>query len=171
MLAVLNDRTADGRDISWVWDADFELLAGRVRARDLRGHARRRAGAAAEVRRRAGRAAARRARAAALRSTRRWPAPADGRLFALPTYTALLELREELAAAGTWRSSGSSETARQPMSVIWHDLECGGYREDLPLWRALADRAGGPVLDVGAGTGRVALDLARAGHEVDRARP
>ena len=27
----LNDRTADGRDISWVWDADFEVLAGRVR--------------------------------------------------------------------------------------------------------------------------------------------
>src|SRR5947209_12583600 len=30
LLAVLNDRIADGRDISWVWDADFELLAGRV---------------------------------------------------------------------------------------------------------------------------------------------
>src|SRR6202012_1408004 len=30
LLAVLNDRTADGRDISWVWDADFEMLAGRV---------------------------------------------------------------------------------------------------------------------------------------------
>jgi len=27
----LNDRTADGRDVSWVWDADFELLAGAVR--------------------------------------------------------------------------------------------------------------------------------------------
>ncbi len=31
LLAVLNDNIADGRDISWVWDADFELLAGRVR--------------------------------------------------------------------------------------------------------------------------------------------
>jgi SAM-dependent methyltransferase len=50
--------------------------------------------------------------------------------------------------------------------VIWHDLECGSYHEDLPLWRALAARHGGPVLDVGAGTGRVTLDLARAGHEV-----
>jgi SAM-dependent methyltransferase len=50
--------------------------------------------------------------------------------------------------------------------VIWHDLECGSYHEDLPLWRALAARYGGPVLDVGAGTGRVALELARAGHEV-----
>jgi SAM-dependent methyltransferase len=50
--------------------------------------------------------------------------------------------------------------------VIWHDLECGSYRADLPLWRELAERCGGPVLDIGAGTGRVALDLARAGHRV-----
>lgn len=50
--------------------------------------------------------------------------------------------------------------------VLWHDLECGGYTEDLGLWRALAADAGGPVLDVGAGTGRVALDLAACGHEV-----
>jgi SAM-dependent methyltransferase len=50
--------------------------------------------------------------------------------------------------------------------VLWHDLECGGYAEDLPLWRELADAAGSPVLDVGAGTGRVALDLAAHGHEV-----
>jgi SAM-dependent methyltransferase len=51
-------------------------------------------------------------------------------------------------------------------AVLWHDLECGGYAEDLPLWRELATAAGGPVLDVGAGTGRVALDLAARGHEV-----
>jgi SAM-dependent methyltransferase len=50
--------------------------------------------------------------------------------------------------------------------VLWHDLECGGYDLDLPLWRELADREGSPILDVGAGTGRVALDLARRGHEV-----
>jgi SAM-dependent methyltransferase len=50
--------------------------------------------------------------------------------------------------------------------VIWHDLECGSYTEDLALWRALAARHDGPVLDVGAGTGRVTLELARAGHEV-----
>jgi SAM-dependent methyltransferase len=52
------------------------------------------------------------------------------------------------------------------MSVIWHDLECGGYAEDLALWRSLADAHGDPVLDVGAGTGRVALDLARHGYRV-----
>ena len=50
--------------------------------------------------------------------------------------------------------------------VLWHDLECGSYAEDLELWRMLAAEATGPILDVGAGTGRVALDLARAGHEV-----
>jgi SAM-dependent methyltransferase len=51
-------------------------------------------------------------------------------------------------------------------AVIWHDVECGAYDLDLPLWRELAEREGSPVLDVGAGTGRVALDLARRGHEV-----
>jgi SAM-dependent methyltransferase len=50
--------------------------------------------------------------------------------------------------------------------VIWHDVECGGYADDLPLWRELAAATEGPVLDVGAGTGRVTLDLARRGHEV-----
>ena len=50
--------------------------------------------------------------------------------------------------------------------VVWHDVECGAYDADLPLWRELATAQGGPVLDVGAGTGRVALDLARAGFEV-----
>jgi SAM-dependent methyltransferase len=51
-------------------------------------------------------------------------------------------------------------------AVIWHDVECAGYAADLPLWRELADETGGPILDVGAGTGRVALDLARRGHRV-----
>jgi SAM-dependent methyltransferase len=53
-----------------------------------------------------------------------------------------------------------------PAAVIWHDLECGSYREDLPLWAALAARHGDPVLDIGAGAGRVTLALAHAGHEV-----
>jgi SAM-dependent methyltransferase len=51
-------------------------------------------------------------------------------------------------------------------AIVWHDVECGGYTEDLPLWRELAHDEAGPVLDVGAGTGRVALDLARRGHDV-----
>jgi SAM-dependent methyltransferase len=51
-------------------------------------------------------------------------------------------------------------------AVIWHDVECASYVEDLPLWRSLAAEHGDPVLDVGAGTGRVSLDLARAGYRV-----
>ncbi len=52
------------------------------------------------------------------------------------------------------------------LEALWHDLECGAYGEDLPLWRALAGEAGGAVLDVGAGTGRVTLDLAAGGAAV-----
>jgi SAM-dependent methyltransferase len=51
-------------------------------------------------------------------------------------------------------------------ATVWHDLECGRYTADLPYWRRLAKAYGGPVLDVGAGAGRVAIDLARQGHDV-----
>ncbi|MBW3653501.1 MAG: class I SAM-dependent methyltransferase [Actinobacteria bacterium] len=50
--------------------------------------------------------------------------------------------------------------------VVWHDVECGRYGADFALWRELAAQAAGPILDVGAGTGRVALELARRGHDV-----
>jgi len=94
----LNDRIADGRDVSWVWDADFELLSGHVRRVFCAGT---------------------RAPEMALRlKYAGWPpdsievvagiepaldaavAAAPGRLFALPTYTALLELRKLLASRG-----------------------------------------------------------------------
>ena len=52
------------------------------------------------------------------------------------------------------------------LDVLWHDLECGAYGEDLALWHTLARATGGPVLDVGAGTGRVSLALAAAGVSV-----
>jgi SAM-dependent methyltransferase len=52
------------------------------------------------------------------------------------------------------------------LDVLWHDLECGAYDQDLPLWCSLARGTGGPVLDVGAGTGRVSLDLAARGVAV-----
>jgi SAM-dependent methyltransferase len=51
-------------------------------------------------------------------------------------------------------------------TVAWHDVECASYQADLPLWRELAAARPGPVLDLGCGTGRVALDLAGRGHEV-----
>jgi SAM-dependent methyltransferase len=51
-------------------------------------------------------------------------------------------------------------------AAIWHDVECASYEADLPLWRELAGAARGPVLDLGCGTGRVALDLAARGHDV-----
>ncbi len=50
--------------------------------------------------------------------------------------------------------------------VIWHEVECGGYAADLPLWEQLADEVEGAILDLGCGTGRVARHLARRGHEV-----
>jgi UDP-N-acetylmuramyl tripeptide synthase len=94
----LNDRIADGRDVSWIWDADFELLDGAVRRVVCSGT---------------------RAPEMALRlKYAGWPeeaievvpgiessldaavAGSEGRVFALPTYTALLELRKLLADRG-----------------------------------------------------------------------
>lgn len=51
-------------------------------------------------------------------------------------------------------------------AVMWHDVENGSYDADLFLWRELAEAADGPILDLGAGTGRVAAHLAAGGHEV-----
>ena len=68
------------------------------------------------------------------------------------------------------RRAGAGALARihgEPEAVVWHDVECAGYAADLPTWRALAEEAGGPgVLDLGCGTGRVAIDLAARGHDV-----
>ena len=95
----LNDRIADGRDVSWVWDADFELLAGAVRRVTCAGTR------APEMALRLKYAGWDPARIEVLPEIDRSldvavaAAPA-GRLFALPTYTALLELRKLLAARG-----------------------------------------------------------------------
>jgi len=68
------------------------------------------------------------------------------------------------AAARTGNATAlpSEETSR----LVWHELECGGYEADLALWRTLAGARAQRVLEVGAGAGRVSLDLARAGHAV-----
>jgi UDP-N-acetylmuramyl tripeptide synthase len=105
LLAVLNDNVADGRDISWVWDADFELLAGRVRRVVCAGT---RAGELAVRLKYAGVDPARLVvvpeLADALDAAH---ADGSGPLYVLPTYTALLELRDLLARRGVapeyWR--------------------------------------------------------------------
>ena len=98
LLAILNDRTADGRDVSWVWDADFELLADRLRRATCSGTR------AAEL--------ALRLKYAGVPTERLHVvddiadgldaavADGEGPLYVLPTYTALLELRRELVARG-----------------------------------------------------------------------
>jgi UDP-N-acetylmuramyl tripeptide synthase len=99
VLAVLNDRTADGKDISWIWDADFEMLAAQLRRVTCAGTR------AAEL--------ALRLKYAGVPTERLRVVPrlsealddalansASGHLFALPTYTGLLELSEELSRRG-----------------------------------------------------------------------
>jgi SAM-dependent methyltransferase len=76
---------------------------------------------------------------------------------------------ERIVAAmsdGAASTSADATAASPDREVIWHDLECGSYAADLPLWQALAARQGSPILELGAGTGRVALDLARRGHRL-----
>jgi UDP-N-acetylmuramyl tripeptide synthase len=97
----LNDRIADGRDVSWVWDADFELLAGRVRSAVCAGT---RAAEMAVRLKYAGLAPEAIAVEERIdRSLDRAVANAGDALFALPTYTALLELRTLLAKRGLAR--------------------------------------------------------------------
>ena len=55
----------------------------------------------------------------------------------------------------------------------WENAQTLG-RRDVPFWRRVASGAGGPVLELGCGTGRVSLPLARAGVElvgIDRSAP
>ncbi|MGI9621961.1 MAG: MurT ligase domain-containing protein [Acidimicrobiales bacterium] len=99
-MILLNDRTADGQDISWIWDVDFEdffdhtpsIVAGGDRAHDLAlrleygGYPRDRIIIEREV---SG------ALDAALQAT-----PAGATLYVLPTYTAMLDLRQELGRRG-----------------------------------------------------------------------
>ncbi len=108
LLGVLNDKIADGRDVSWIWDADFELLAGRIRQVTCSGT---RAPELALRLKYAGIDPARIRVQADLPSALR-EAAADGSdpqtpLYALPTYTAMLALRELLVARGEASSAWS----------------------------------------------------------------
>ena len=95
----LNDRIADGRDVSWIWDADFELLAGRVRRATCSGT---RAEEMALRLKYAGIDARIEVERDLERSLDAAVADRDGGvpLYALPTYTALLDLRDLLAERG-----------------------------------------------------------------------
>ena len=94
----LNDGIADGRDISWIWDAEFELLAGRVGSVTCSG---RRAAELALRLKYAGIGVDTTVEPDIERSLDAALAQADaGTLYALPTYTALLELRSLLARRG-----------------------------------------------------------------------
>jgi UDP-N-acetylmuramyl tripeptide synthase len=100
----LNDRIADGRDVSWIWDADFELLAGRVRRATCSGT---RAEEMALRLKYAGIDGEIAVERDLERSLDAAVADQDGGvpLYALPTYTALLDLRNLLAdrgVAGRW---------------------------------------------------------------------
>jgi SAM-dependent methyltransferase len=53
-----------------------------------------------------------------------------------------------------------------PQAAIWQAVEFGSYTADLAVWGELAAAHGGPVLELGAGAGRVALKLAADGAEV-----
>jgi lipid II isoglutaminyl synthase (glutamine-hydrolysing) len=103
VFAVLNDNVADGRDVSWIWDADFEVLADRVRRVTCSGTR------AAEMAVRmkyagvpVGRIVVRDDLPAGLDAA---VADGTGPLYALPTYTAMLALRAELVERGAARGS------------------------------------------------------------------
>ncbi len=109
LLGVLNDQIADGRDVSWIWDADFELLAPRIRRVTCSGT--RAADLAVRLRYAGVEEQAIRvvpdlvgALEAAV-ADRGEPHRAAGTLFVLPTYTAMLALRELLVSRGEVRSA------------------------------------------------------------------
>lgn len=100
LLVIINDLYADGTDVSWLWDADFEPMASCLAAVVVSGTR------AADMAVRLKYAMVPEDR---IRVTPNVPAaldnalemlPADTTLFVLPTYTAMLEVREELARRG-----------------------------------------------------------------------
>jgi UDP-N-acetylmuramyl tripeptide synthase len=96
LLLFLNDDIADGRDISWIWDTDYELLAGHTDRAIVSGSR------AEELALRldyAGLSIAPRVvqEAPAALSEAIASTPPGGTLYVISTYTAMLEVRELLA--------------------------------------------------------------------------
>ncbi len=94
----LNDRIADGRDVSWIWDADFELLEGAVRRVTCAGT--RAPEMALRLKYAGWPESAITVEPAIEASLDRAVADSPSGLFALPTYTALLELHKVLSSRG-----------------------------------------------------------------------
>ena len=98
VLIALNDGIADGRDISWIWDADFEVLVPHLRRAVCSGT---RAPELALRLKYAGLPEERLDLVVSLeKALESSLAAANGSVYALPTYTALLELRDLLAERG-----------------------------------------------------------------------
>ncbi len=109
LLVVLNDRTADGRDPSWIWDVDYEPLWDRIGSVTLAGDrcwelALRFSYGGLDPERLDVRESLPEALDSAIAAI-----PPGGVLYALPTYTALLDLRAELVRRGAthdfWQES------------------------------------------------------------------
>ena len=156
VLGVLNDNTADGRDVSWIWDADIEVVAPRIRRATCSGRR------AAEL--------ALRLKYAGVDPARIDIEPdldvaldralADGGrgrpLYALPTYTALLSLRGLLSERG---GGAAVLGALMHVPTVWHDLECGAlHRRPAAVARGRRARAtarsstSAPARDASRGT-------------------
>jgi len=99
LLFLLNDDIADGRDVSWIWDVDFEMLAGQAAL--LLASGRRAADMALRLKYAdidadpAIEDNTERALEKALALT-----PEGERLYVIPTYTAMLQVRKLLARWG-----------------------------------------------------------------------
>ena len=107
LVVALNDAIADGRDVSWIWDVDFEPLLSLER---LVVHRRARGGARAPLQSTAGSTRDSRSSRRLERALDRGLelTPAGGELVVLPTYTAMLALRAIVAGAAPCGRTGSA---------------------------------------------------------------
>ena len=128
---VLNDRIADGRDISWIWDADFETLAPH-----------------------AGRVVCSGTRAEELALRLKYAGVGERRLEVVPSLERGFDRRPAREAREhavrpphVHRAAAAARRARRPRlraavlgmtEAIWHDIECGCYDADFALWEELA---------------------------------
>jgi len=62
--------------------------------------------------------------------------------------------------------AGDAGATRHFSDPVYYDLAYRGRREDIAFYVRLAAESGGPVLELGVGTGRIALPIARSGLEV-----